>query len=102
VGKDEAVDLLLVALIAEGHLLIEDAPGVGKTMLAKAFAASLNLDFNRLQCTPDLTPTDVKELLRMPNIKPISDLRNYYEKIKASLKLLSQLARGEQAGKRAG
>jgi MoxR-like ATPase len=58
-GKDEAVDLMLVALIAEGHLLIEDVPGVGKTMLAKALAASLHLDFNRLQCTPDLTPTDV-------------------------------------------
>jgi MoxR-like ATPase len=58
-GKEDALDLLLVALIAEGHLLIEDVPGVGKTMLAKALAASLNIDFNRLQCTPDLTPTDV-------------------------------------------
>jgi MoxR-like ATPase len=58
-GKEEALDLSLVALIAEGHLLIEDVPGVGKTMIAKALAVSLNIDFNRLQCTPDLTPTDV-------------------------------------------
>jgi MoxR-like ATPase len=58
-GKEEAVDLLLIALIAEGHILIEDVPGVGKTLLAKALAASLNADYNRLQCTPDLTPTDV-------------------------------------------
>jgi MoxR-like ATPase len=58
-GTEEALDLLLVALIAEGHLLVEDVPGVGKTMLAKALAVSLNIDFNRLQCTPDLTPTDV-------------------------------------------
>jgi MoxR-like ATPase len=58
-GKEEALDLLLVALIAEGHLLIEDVPGVGKTMVAKALAVSLDIDFNRLQCTPDLTPTDV-------------------------------------------
>lgn len=58
-GKEEVLDLLLVALISEGHLLLEDVPGVGKTMIAKALAASLNIDFNRLQCTPDLTPTDV-------------------------------------------
>ncbi|NLO98428.1 MAG: MoxR family ATPase [Peptococcaceae bacterium] len=58
-GKDEALELLLVALIAGGHILIEDVPGVGKTLIAKTLAASLNADFNRLQCTPDLTPTDV-------------------------------------------
>jgi MoxR-like ATPase len=58
-GKEEVLDLILVALISEGHLLLEDVPGVGKTMIAKALAASLNIDFNRLQCTPDLTPTDV-------------------------------------------
>jgi MoxR-like ATPase len=58
-GKEDVLDLVLIALISEGHLLIEDVPGVGKTMIAKALAASLNIDFNRLQCTPDLTPTDV-------------------------------------------
>jgi MoxR-like ATPase len=58
-GKDEALDLLLVALLAEGHVLIEDVPGVGKTLITKALAASLHADFHRLQCTPDLTPTDV-------------------------------------------
>lgn len=59
VGKEEALELLLVALLAEGHILIEDVPGVGKTLLAKALASSLGCDFHRIQCTPDLTPTDV-------------------------------------------
>ncbi len=58
-GKEDSLVLLLVALIAEGHILIEDVPGVGKTLIAKALAASLNADYHRLQCTPDLTPTDV-------------------------------------------
>lgn len=59
VGQTEASELLLAALLAEGHVLIEDAPGVGKTMLARALAASLGLSFKRLQCTPDLLPNDV-------------------------------------------
>jgi MoxR-like ATPase len=59
VGKTEAVDLLLVALLCGGHVLIEDVPGVGKTMLARALALSLGLQFRRLQCTPDLLPNDV-------------------------------------------
>jgi MoxR-like ATPase len=58
-GKDQQLELMLVGLIAEGHILIEDVPGVGKTMIAKAMAASLNSSYHRLQCTPDLTPTDV-------------------------------------------
>ena len=59
VGKREAIELVMVALWCEGHVLIEDVPGVGKTMLARAVAISLGCSFKRLQCTPDLMPNDV-------------------------------------------
>jgi len=59
VGKDEAINMSLVALLCKGHLLMEDVPGTGKTTMAKALAQSLGCDFNRIQCTPDLMPTDV-------------------------------------------
>ncbi|MGZ8512112.1 MAG: AAA family ATPase [Candidatus Limnocylindria bacterium] len=59
VGADRPLRLLAVALLAEGHALIEDVPGVGKTLLAHAFARALGLDFGRIQGTPDLLPTDV-------------------------------------------
>jgi MoxR-like ATPase len=59
VGKRHAIEMVLVALLCEGHVLIEDVPGVGKTMLARAVAASLGLSFKRLQCTPDLLPNDI-------------------------------------------
>ena len=58
-GKGEAVRLALVALIGEGHLLLEDVPGVGKTMLAKSLAKSINCTWRRIQFTPDLLPTDI-------------------------------------------
>ena len=58
-GKSREVWLALVSLLAEGHLLIEDVPGVGKTMLAKAMARSIDCSFRRIQFTPDLLPTDV-------------------------------------------
>lgn len=58
-GKPQAVDQLLVALLADGHVLIEDVPGTGKTTLAKALALSLEMRFSRIQFTPDLLPTDI-------------------------------------------
>lgn len=62
VGKDDVINLLLTALLADGHVLIEDMPGTGKTKLAKALAASLDADFNRIQFTPDLLPADITGL----------------------------------------
>ncbi|MBW7884386.1 MAG: MoxR family ATPase [Caldilineaceae bacterium] len=59
VGKDAAVELLLVALFCEGHVLIEDVPGIGKTTLAKTLARSLGCTFGRIQFTPDLLPSDI-------------------------------------------
>ncbi len=59
IGKKEVAELVLVALLCEGHVLLEDVPGVGKTLLAKAIARSLDCSFQRIQCTPDLLPSDV-------------------------------------------
>lgn len=59
VGQDEAIELMLTALLAGGHILIEGVPGTGKTMLAQAFAATLSLRFGRIQFTPDMMPGDV-------------------------------------------
>jgi len=59
IGKREAIELVMVALLCEGHVLLEDVPGSGKTMLARSVAISLGSSFKRLQCTPDLLPNDV-------------------------------------------
>ena len=59
VGKDRVIELMLVALFCEGHILLEDVPGIGKTTLAKALARSLGCSFRRIQFTPDLLPSDI-------------------------------------------
>jgi MoxR-like ATPase len=59
VGQDRALDLMLVALLSDGHVLVEGVPGTAKTLLARAFAAALGIGFNRIQFTPDLMPGDV-------------------------------------------
>src|SRR5512133_366159 len=59
VGKRPVIEMLMVAMLCEGHILLEDVPGVGKTMLARSLAISLGGHFNGLQCTPDLLPNDV-------------------------------------------
>jgi MoxR-like ATPase len=59
IGRSESVELIFIALLCEGHVLIEDVPGVGKTLLARATARSLDGGFRRIQCTPDLLPSDV-------------------------------------------
>ena len=59
VGKEEVIDLVMVALLCEGHILIDDVPGIGKTTLAKAAAKSLGCSFKRIQFTPDLLPSDI-------------------------------------------
>ncbi len=59
IGKDEVINLVLAAVLSEGHILLEDVPGTGKTTLAKALATSLGCEFRRIQFTPDLLPSDV-------------------------------------------
>jgi len=68
VGKREVIELTVIALAAEGHVLIEDIPGIGKTTLVKALAKSLDLSFGRIQCTPDVLPSDITGF-NMFNIK---------------------------------
>ncbi len=68
VGKDQVVELLLTALLCEGHVLIEDVPGVGKTTLASTLAKSLDCSFKRIQFTPDITPSDITGFT-IPNLQ---------------------------------
>ena len=62
IGKSELVELLITALISNGHILLEDVPGTGKTMLAKSLAKSIDVEFKRIQFTPDLLPSDITGL----------------------------------------
>ena len=62
VGKRLVIEFIMVALLCEGHVLLEDVPGSGKTMLARSIAASLGISFKRVQCTPDLLPNDITGL----------------------------------------
>jgi len=59
VGKGPIIELVLISILCEGHILLEDVPGIGKTMLAKSVACSLKCQFRRIQCTPDLLPSDI-------------------------------------------
>jgi MoxR-like ATPase len=59
VGKEKSIELVLIALLAGGHVLLEDVPGVGKTLLAKSLAQAIEGRYQRIQCTPDLLPTDI-------------------------------------------
>lgn len=75
VGKRQAIELTLVGLLSQGHLLIEDVPGVGKTMLARSLAKSLGCSFNRLQFTPDMLPSDVTGVSIYNQAKKVFEFR---------------------------
>jgi MoxR-like ATPase len=75
VGKHEQVVLTVAVMLAEGHMLIEDVPGVAKTMLARALALSAGCTFRRIQCTPDLQPTDV---LGEPRLDPVTGRSEFH------------------------
>ena len=75
VGKRGIAELMLVALLCEGNVLVEDVPGVGKTVLARALARSLGCDFRRIQCTPDLLPSDVTGVEIYDQAKGVFDFR---------------------------
>ena len=62
IGKESTIELLLTALLAKGHVLLEDLPGTGKTKLAKSMAMSIGGEFSRIQFTPDLLPSDITGL----------------------------------------
>ena len=59
VGKEDQVEIILAAILSSGHVLVEDVPGIGKTLLARSIANSLDCTFKRIQCTPDLLPSDI-------------------------------------------
>lgn len=63
IGKEDVIDLVIMALFCNGHMLIEDIPGTGKTVLAKSLALSISSEFKRIQFTPDMLPSDVTGVL---------------------------------------
>ena len=67
-GKNDVVKKVLAAVIAGGHILMEDIPGVGKTTLAVTFAKTMSLDYKRVQFTPDVLPTDIRDMFKIDNI----------------------------------
>ena len=79
VGKRNVSELVLTSIIAGGHVLLEDVPGTGKTMMAKAFAKSIDGQFSRIQFTPDLLPSD------------ITGVNSYSEEVRYSLMLFLQM-----------
>jgi MoxR-like ATPase len=90
-GKDEVIDKVLVALLSRGHVLLEDVPGVGKTILARSLAASLGGTFRRIQCTPDLLPADV---LGVSIFNPKTSLFDFHEgPIMTNLLLVDEINR---------
>ncbi len=76
VGKREALELVLMALLADGHVLIEDLPGLAKTLLARSFAAAADLEFSRVQFTPDLMPMDITGSLVMSPVSGQPEFRH--------------------------
>lgn len=75
IGKDETIIKVLLAILAKGHILIEDIPGVGKTTMALAFSKAMSLDYNRMQFTPDVLPTDItgfQYIINQPEILNIN------------------------------
>ena len=74
-GHAKAVDLLLIGLLSRGHVLIEDVPGVGKTVLARALAKSIDCNFSRIQLTPDLLPSDVLGVSIYNNVTQTFDFK---------------------------
>src|SRR3989304_1176705 len=99
VGKRSAVELAVVAVISQGHLLIEDAPGVGKTMLARSLAKSINCTFKRIQFTPDMLPGDITGV-SIYNQK-ISDFEFHPGPIMAQVVLADEINRATPKGQSA-
>src|SRR5215471_13737700 len=78
-GKTAVVGTLITAFLARGHALLEDVPGTGKTILARAFAASLDLSFARIQCTPDLLPADILGVSVWRHAEEFEDKKGRYD-----------------------
>ena len=70
VGKEEEIKLIFVSFLCSGHVLLEDVPGTGKTMLLRAFAKTVGSDFKRIQFTPDLLPSDLRSTVQLRVLSP--------------------------------